>query len=232
MDSKWAAVLVSCSDNCFLLRLLFLTQEIFDFRGGCPGAPALGNRVSFESVWASFFEHVFEAFFLLNIKILDENRLQNGARMRSCWTKFSEKMWKTKMIGLRRRVRIACEPISKSTWCANKIIKKQMCFKYAICSSKIQECLENNLPHVSKWVRVFRGWRLLGHPWRHYSKHVPKSAPKVVPRLQKYIQKGSQSAKSESQMLENSRKWHCFGSWPGGLREALTIIMPALMYVR
>ena len=47
---------------------------------------------------------------------------------------------------------------------------------------------------------------LLGHPWRHYSKHVPKSAPKVVPRLQKCLQKGSQSGKSESQVLENSRK--------------------------
>ena len=28
---KWAAVLVSCSASCFLLRLLFLTQTIFDF---------------------------------------------------------------------------------------------------------------------------------------------------------------------------------------------------------
>ena len=54
-------------------------------------------------------------------------------------------------------------------------------------------------------------------------KDVLKSAPKVILRLQKCLQKTSQSAKSESQVLENSRKWQRFGSWPGGLREALTI---------
>jgi hypothetical protein len=46
------------------------------------------------------------------------------------------------------------------------------------------------------------------------------NAPKVVPRLQIRIQKGSQNSKSESQAMHNSRKWHCFGSSPGGLREA------------
>ena len=90
---------------------------------------------------------------------------------------------------------------------ATKKSQNKICFKYAICSSKVQNCLKNELPNVSKWVTLFWWWRLLGHLWRHYSKHVPKSAPKVVPRLQKCLQKGSQSGKSESQILEISRKW-------------------------
>ena len=69
--------------------------------------------------------------------------------------------------------------------------------------------MKNDLPNVSKWgtSSLFWWWRLLGHLWRHYySKHVPKSVPKVVPRLQKCLQKGPQNGKSESQVLENSRK--------------------------
>ena len=114
-------------------------------------------------------------------------------------------------------------PSLKAPDATKKSQKKQMCFKYAIFSSKIRKCLKNDLPTVSKWLREFRGWRLLGHLWRHYSKHVLKRAPKVIPRLLKCLQKGSQSAESESQVLENSRKWHRFESWPGGLRKALTI---------
>ena len=114
-------------------------------------------------------------------------------------------------------------PSRKALDATKKSQKKQMCFKYAVFSSQVQKWLKNNVPNVSKWVSLFWWWRLLGHLWRHYSKHVPKSAPKVVPRLQKCLQKGSQSGKSESQILENSRKWQRFGSWPGGLREALTI---------
>ena len=113
-------------------------------------------------------------------------------------------------------------PSLKAPDATNKSLKKQMCFKYAFFSSKIWKCVKNDLPNVTKWVSLFWGWRLLGHLWRHYSKHVPKSAPKVVPRLQKCLQKSSQSAKSESQVLENSRKWH---QRPGGLREALTITL-------
>ena len=90
-------------------------------------------------------------------------------------------------------------PSRKALDATKKSQKKQMCFKYAVFSSKVQKCLKNDLPNVSKWVRGFRGWRLLGHLWRHYSKHVPKSAPKVVPRLHKCLQKGSKSGKSESQ---------------------------------
>ena len=111
-------------------------------------------------------------------------------------------------------------PSLKALDATTKSQKKQMCFKYVIFASNIWKYLKNDLPTVSKWVSLFWGKRLLGHPWRHYSKHAPKSAPKVVPRLQKCSQKGSQSGKSESQVLENSRKWH---QRPGGLREALTI---------
>lgn len=129
--------------------------------------------------------------------------------MGSCWTYFSEKVWKWKsLFGPRRRVRIAYEPIPKSAWCDQKITKKTYVFQVHIFSSKIQKNLKNDFPNVSKWGSLFWWWRLLGHLWRHYSKHVPKSAPKVVPSLQKCLQKGSRNGKSESQVLENPRKWH------------------------
>ena len=97
-------------------------------------------------------------------------------------------------------------PSLKAPDATTKSQKKQMCFKYVIFSSKILKYLKNDLPTVSKWGSLFWWWRLLGHLWRHYSNHVLKSAPKVIPSLQKCLQKGSQSAKSESQVLESFRK--------------------------
>ena len=90
-------------------------------------------------------------------------------------------------------------PSRKALDATKKSPKKQMCFKYAVFSSKVQKCLKNDLPNVSKWVSKIGGGGPLEHLWRHYSKHVPKSAPKVVPRLHKCLQKGSKSGKSESQ---------------------------------
>ena len=40
------------------------------------------------------------------------------------------------------------------------------------------------------------------------SEKCTQSAPKVIPGLQKWLQKGSQSGKSGSQVIQNSKKWH------------------------
>ena len=137
MDSKWAAVLVSCSDSCFLLRLLFLTQTIFDFGVAAREPRDIGIdwclSLPGQLFWGIFLERLFSPKY----DILNENRLQNGAQMGSCWTYFSEKMWKWKStFGLRRRVRIAYEPIPKSTWCDQKITKKTNVFQVRICFIK------------------------------------------------------------------------------------------------
>ena len=92
MESKLAAVLVSCSDSCFLLRLLFLTQTIFDFGVAArePRDMGIGSRLTLSG---QFFVGLFwERLFSPKYDILDENRLQNGAQMGSCWTYFSEKV--------------------------------------------------------------------------------------------------------------------------------------------
>ena len=39
----------------FIVQLLFITQTVFDFRGGCPGALGLGHRVLFYCWGHSFF---------------------------------------------------------------------------------------------------------------------------------------------------------------------------------
>ena len=59
------------------------------------------------------------------IAILEENGSQNGAKMKSCGAYFLEKMQKRKSVfRLRRRVRIACEPIPWSAQGDPKIKEK------------------------------------------------------------------------------------------------------------
>ena len=147
MDSKWAAVLVSCSDSCFLLRLLLLTQTIFVFGVAAqePRDIGIGSRFSLpgQLFWGTFLERLFSP----NYDILDQNRLQNGAQIGSCWTYFSEKVWKWKTtFGLRRRVRIAYEPIHTSAWGDQKITKKTHVFQARIFSSKIQKVPPKGFP--------------------------------------------------------------------------------------
>ena len=130
---KWAAVPVSCSDSCFLLRLLFLAQTIFDFGVAAREPRAIGIGCRLRLSGQLFLGIFLERLFSPKYDILDENRLQNGAQMGSCWTYFSEKVWKWKSVfGLRRRVRIAYEPIPKSAWCDQQITKKTDVFQIRI----------------------------------------------------------------------------------------------------
>ena len=112
--------------------LLFLAQtgvscsEILGAReGGCQGAPGQGHRDLFESRGSLFFESFVGAHFSLKILIVDKKRCQNGVRMRSCGAYFLDKMQKRKSVfRLRRRVRIACEPIPWSAQGDPKIKEK------------------------------------------------------------------------------------------------------------
>ena len=145
MDSKWAAVLVSCSDSCFLLRLLFLTQTIFDFGVAAREPRDIGIGSCLTLPGQLFLGICLERLFSPKYYIVDKNRLQNGAQMGSCWTYFSEKVWKWKStFGLRRRVRIACEPIPKSAWCDQQITKKTDVFQ-------VRDFFIKNIKISKKW---------------------------------------------------------------------------------
>ena len=72
-----------------------------------------------------FLVHFLELFFSLKIVIVDEKRYQNGIKMKSYGAYFLEKMQKRKSVfRLRRRVRIACEPIPWSAQGDPKIKEK------------------------------------------------------------------------------------------------------------
>ena len=120
---KWTAVSVSCSDNCFLFRKPRT-------RGGLSGSlgawsyPRIVTRLRIGG--HPFFEPFFEATFSLKIAILNENGIQNGPKMMSFGSSFWEEMWKRKNgFGLRRRVRIAYEPIPWSAQGDPQIEEKQ-----------------------------------------------------------------------------------------------------------
>jgi len=73
-----------------------------------------------------FFGRFLDPFFSLKIAIFDENGSQNGAKIWSTGAYVSENMQKRKSVfGLRRRVRIAYEPIPCSAQADPKIEEKR-----------------------------------------------------------------------------------------------------------
>ena len=105
-----------CSNKCFLL-------EQFLIVAACPGASCRVHSLAFATGGSPFFNH--GAFFSLKIVIVDKKRFQNGVKMRSCGAYFLETMQKRKSVfRLRRRVRIACEPIPWSAQGDPKIKEK------------------------------------------------------------------------------------------------------------
>ena len=70
-------------------------------------------------------KHLVGLFFSLKIVIVDKKRFQNEVKMKSCGAYFLEQMQKRKSVfRLRRRVRIACEPIPWSAQGDPKIKEK------------------------------------------------------------------------------------------------------------
>ena len=96
------------------------------------------------------------------------------------------------VFGLRRRVRIAYEPLPKIAQCDPKLKKKQHVLSKHIFASTTRKCVENNLQKVPKCGREFWWWR------PKLSKVVPKvpkwcpKLPKVVPKVPKWWPSGGQ----------------------------------------
>ena len=116
---------------------------------------------------------------------------------------FWEKMWKRKNVfGLRRRVRIAYEPIPWSAQGDPQIEEKKGRISEPCFLAKKLKKSKKELHKVSKRVKGNWGWRLLGtlgaplvlqaffwfQKWAH-------GAPKVLPGTENYFKNDSQSAK-------------------------------------
>ena len=82
-------------------------REIFDFRGGSPGAPGLVDSSSFR-LGDTFFYHFLERRFSFNHDIVNPKWLLYQPTLQSLGHLFQAKMRKPESVfGLRRRVRIA-----------------------------------------------------------------------------------------------------------------------------
>ena len=123
-SSEFYSEMSSCC--CFLLRQLFLVQKSLEHARGAARerrAKVIGTCLS--QGGHLFLNHFLELFFSLKIVIVDKKLFQNGINMRSCGAYFLEKMQKRKSVfRLRRRVRIACEPIPWSAQGDPKIKEK------------------------------------------------------------------------------------------------------------
>ena len=199
--------------SCFLLRLLFLVQEIFDFGLAVQGPRDIGIGCRL-SLYGQLFWSL-ERLFLPKYDILNEHRLQNGAQMGSCWTYFSEKMWKWKStFGLRRRVRIAYEPIPKSAWCDNKITKNNRC----VSSTRfVHQKYKNVWKQISQMCP--NGWLYFGGgaSWGTCGTIIRNIYPKV---LQKWSQDYTNASKRTFKMVQvNLKQWRILENKTSGLAD-------------
>ena len=83
---KRAAVVVSCSDCCFLFRKR--ARE-----GGCQGAPGHGHSPLFQSGGHPFFEQVFGALFFTQNHDFWWKLLPKWIQNEVCWVLFFEHFW-------------------------------------------------------------------------------------------------------------------------------------------
>ena len=83
---KWAHVVVSCSNNCFLFK-----QRAHE--GGCQGAPGQGHRGLFESGGAPFFWTISWSPFFTQNSNLWWQMLQHESKMESMGSYVLEKVW-------------------------------------------------------------------------------------------------------------------------------------------
>ena len=131
---------------------------------------------------------------------------------------------------LRRRVRIACEPIPWSAQGDQQIEEKKQPISELLFLARMLNILEKELQKVSKRVTLFPGWRLLGHLWSPKlifdskseptappkCSQGPKNASKMIPKGQKMILKVTLKVHSLGTLTLNRR----FEQRPGGLRAA------------
>ena len=107
--------------------------------------------------------------------------------------------------------------IKENTFFASKCVPPVI----RLLISKIQKPMKNGLQKLSKWVTLFRGWRLLGRHWCPKPffniKRKPKcsqSAPKSCKSLHKVTPNEPKRLKHDFESAS------AFENWPGGQREA------------
>ena len=134
----------------------------------------------------------FAGPFLIKIGISHEG-LYNGEQMRSCWTYFSEKMWKwNSTSGLPRHVQIVCEPIPWSAQGDQQIEEKNRLIQNRVFAKEWTMVI-NELQEVSKRVTPKRGKRLLGHLWSSKLIFDSQSEPTVPPKWSQGPKKKTQT---------------------------------------
>ena len=115
------------------------------------------------------------------------------------------------VFGLRRRVRIAYEPILWSAQGDPKIEEKKEPISEPFFFLKKTNNTKKKLQKVSKWVSLFRGWRLFGGSWDTFS--APSSfgpqkwahnAPKVLSGIENYLQNDPKSVKNDPESASES----------------------------
>ena len=167
-----------------------------------------------------------------------EKGLQNETKMKSFGSYLLEKVWKRKSVfGLRRRVRIAYEPILWNAQGDPKIEEKKGHISEALILAKNVKMWEKRVPKGLQKVASEKGvaplGRLLGHLWfpsRFLTRKMIPRRPQSVPGDRKLPNKWT--PKCKKWLHKCSWKWIRWGLWhwtadldiwPGGLREALWI---------
>ena len=205
MDSEMS----SCC--CFLLRLLFV-QKTAHARGGCQGAPGFVHRYLFALGRHPFFEANLGTLFFTKKCNFEGKLLPKWTQNEVFWKLFLENMRKRKSaFRLRRRVRIAYEPLLWSAQGDSKIEEKKEPISEPLFLVKNVKNTKKELQKVSKWVTVFRGWRLFGGSWATFgapSRFGPQkwahSAPKVLPGTENYLQNDPKSVKNDPESASES----------------------------
>ena len=122
--------------------------------------------------------------------------------MRSVGSHFLEKVWKWKSVfGLRRRVRIACEPIPWSAQGDQKIEEKKQPISEPLFLAKTTEIFKKRAPKGLQKGEGISGQTLLGPPLEpqadFWCKKWAHSAPKVPPGTQTCFKNDPKRAKND-----------------------------------
>jgi len=223
---NWAPVAVSCPDCCFLFRKR--ARE-----GAAPGASGQGNSFLFESGGTPFFEPVFQASFFTQTSHFWQKMSPKSTQFRLFRDPFLRKSTKTVKCVWTAQAWTDCiwaHPVEGSLR-PKKHEKKLTLTTNTYFYTKYTKYRETRLQKVSKWMREFWWWRLLGHLWRPNLFFDTKNASKVLQKwsqgckmdpqvLQKLPQGCKMDPKTDAKVVNVTPK-SCSKKGPGGLREAL-----------
>ena len=216
MDSETS----SCC--CFLLRLLFLVQKTAHARGAVrePTGWHIVRTSPLFAYWGGtlFLKRFLEPFVSLKITIWERKWLSKWGRNYTWLKLFSKKRVKTKKCVSTSRARTDCmraHPMERPGPPKNQI-KNMPYFKTYFLVNKISRWIKKGCQKVSKWVTLFRGWRLFGGSWATFCALSRFLIPTMSPQRPQIAYKDQ---KILWEWTPRYRKW----PRPGGLREALSI---------